>query len=68
MWLRTGAVLALFALGGGGSYAWLRLAPRAAPAGQAPLVTLDARNVGMLAEAFDAAADRTRILALLSPT
>ncbi|MBL8113472.1 MAG: hypothetical protein JNK60_11340 [Acidobacteria bacterium] len=47
---------------------WLKLAPRPTPAGQAPLATLDEKNFGQLRDAFNASADRTRVLAILSPT
>ena len=62
------AVAAVVVLSGAGAYAWVRLAPRSTPAGQRPLVHLSQENFVAFSGAFDAAADRTRILALLSPT
>jgi len=53
---------------GAATIAWLKLAPRPTPAGQAPLARLDEKNFGQLRDAFNASADRTRILAILSPT
>ncbi len=47
-------------------YAWERFSARKTPEGQPPLVSLTDTNE--LREAFNAASDRTRILALLSPT
>lgn len=55
--------LALF-----GVLAWRELAPLRGPAGQPPVVRMRARDAGELARAFDAAAGRRRVLALLSPT
>jgi hypothetical protein len=68
---RTRIALGLTAavvLAGAGAYSWQRFAPRATPAGQPPLVQLSAESLAGLSGAFDEAADRTRILALLSPT
>ena len=48
--------------------AWVKLAPRPTPAGQAPLTSLDEESFGQLREAFNASADRTRVVAILSPT
>lgn len=48
--------------------AYYTYAPRHTPSGQPPLETLDAGNFPELPKAFNDAADRTRILLLLSPT
>lgn len=53
---------------GAATIAWVKLAPRPTPAGQAPLASLDEKSFGQLREAFNASADRTRVLAILSPT
>jgi hypothetical protein len=53
---------------GAATIAWVKLAPRPTPAGQAPLTILDEKSFGELREAFNASADRTRVLAILSPT
>ena len=44
------------------------VAPRRMPAGQPRLVHVEAEGVQPLRAAFNAAADRTRLLVLLSPT
>ena len=61
-------VAAAFAVAGAGAYTWQRLAPRSTPAGQPQLVHLSPENFGAFSNAFDAAVDGRRILALLSPT
>ena len=43
-------------------------APPVAPQGQRPFEVLDARNFDHSREVFNAHSDRTRVLALLSPT
>jgi hypothetical protein len=48
--------------------AWLNLEPRPTPAGQQPLGRLNEESFHQLRDAFNASADRTRIVALLSPT
>jgi hypothetical protein len=48
--------------------AWIKLAPRPTPLGQAPLASLSDENFGQLRDAFNASADRTRVVAILSPT
>jgi hypothetical protein len=53
---------------GAATIAWVKLAPRPTPLGQAPLARLDAESFGQLRDAFNASADRTRVVALLSPT
>jgi hypothetical protein len=60
--------LVALALAASGGLAWHRLAPRHAPAGQAPLVTLRTPDLAPLRAAFNDASDRYRVLALLSPT
>jgi hypothetical protein len=51
---------------GAATIAW-KLAPRPTP-DQAPLASLDEKTFGELRDAFNASADRTRVLAILSPT
>jgi hypothetical protein len=53
---------------GAATIAWVKLAPRPTPAGQAALASLDEKTFGQLRDAFNASADRTRVLAILSPT
>jgi hypothetical protein len=53
---------------GSATIAWVKLASRPTPAGQAPLASLDEKTFGQLREAFNASADRTRVVAILSPT
>ncbi|MCM3877443.1 MAG: hypothetical protein NEA02_13640 [Thermoanaerobaculia bacterium] len=57
-----------FVVIGAATIAWMKLAPRPTPAGQAALTRLDEKTFGQLREAFNASADRTRVVALLSPT
>jgi hypothetical protein len=64
------ALLLLLALAVGvaaAALAWVKLAPRHAPAGQSALATLDPALSGFR-EAFNAAQSQTRLLVLLSPT
>jgi len=61
---RTIAAFALILLGGG---AWFLSRPHV-PAGQAPLVTLDAASLPAFREAFNRDADHVRIIILQSPT
>lgn len=65
---RAGVVVAAVALSGAIAIGWHRFGPRTAPAGQPALVELSPSNVAAFSGPFDAAADRTRILALFSPT
>jgi hypothetical protein len=51
-----------------GAFAWYRWAERHTPAGQPPLVTLDAAALDTLRSEFNAHADKVRIVVLLSPT
>ena len=55
------AVLVLLA----GFYLW---GPGTTPPGQEPLVALSGANFGEFEKAFDASADVTRLVLLLSPT
>ena len=58
------AALVLVALGAG-AYAWWQFGTRHVPAGQPPLTAMD---VAALRDEFNRAADRTRVIILLSPT
>jgi len=48
--------------------AWYRFAPGEAPAGQLPLVTIDAEALEGLRVEFNGHGDETRVIVLLSPT
>jgi hypothetical protein len=48
--------------------AWYRLAPGDAPAGQPPLVTIDAAALESFRADFNRYANETRVIVLLSPT
>jgi hypothetical protein len=48
--------------------AWYRFAPGEAPAGQPPLVTIDAAALEGLRTDFNRHANETRVIVLLSPT
>ena len=48
--------------------AWYRLAPGQAPAGQPPLVTIDAAALEALRADFNRYANETRLIVLLAPT
>jgi hypothetical protein len=63
-----GVAVVLTAAGAGGWLAWQRLAPRAVPSGQSPLLALDDASLAALKADFNAGKDKTRVLALLSPT
>ena len=65
---RVTLAMAALALAGAATIAWVKLAPRPTPPGQPPLATLEKKSFGELREAFNASADRTRVVALLSPT
>jgi len=45
-----------------------KLGPRQTPPGQPPLLYLNNQNLEELRAAFNAAADQTRVLAMVSPT
>jgi hypothetical protein len=47
---------------------WYRFAPGEPPAGQSPLVTIDAKAVEDLRADFNGHANETRLIVLLSPT
>lgn len=57
-------VLALAGAGAG----WYYWGPAPVPAGQPPLMEITAETIKQLRKEFNAAADRPRIIALLSPT
>jgi hypothetical protein len=62
-----------FAVGGlvillAAAVAWYRFAPGEAPAGQPPLVTIDAETLAGLKADFNRHGDETRLIVLLSPT
>ena len=61
------AFLSITAIAGAG-FAWLELSPGRTPVGQPALSRLDAAALPAFRDAFNAQADQTRILALLSPT
>lgn len=61
--LAASLVLALL-----GAYAWYHVAPRQTPAGQPPLVVLEAASLPSFERAFNESSDHTRLLVLLSPT
>ena len=65
---RAGVLAASLVILGTATIAWVKLAPRPTPAGQAALTSLDEKSFGQLRETFNASADRTRVLAILSPT
>lgn len=48
--------------------AWMAWGPAHAPAGQPPIVSLDAANFSQLQKAFNDDAYEIRVVALLSPT
>ena len=60
-------VAALVAVGAAAA-AWYRLAPREAPPGQPPLVTMDAAALETLKADFNRSANEVRVIVLLSPT
>jgi hypothetical protein len=61
------SLLSIAAIAGAG-FVWLKVAPRRTPAGQPALSRLDAAALPAFREAFNARADETRIVVLLSPT
>jgi hypothetical protein len=48
--------------------AWYRFAPGETPAGQTPLVTIDAETLAGLKADFNRHENETRLIVLLSPT
>jgi hypothetical protein len=68
-WLKAAAVaVAGVVVVVAGGYAYLRYAPRRTPEGQPPLAVLQEGDLKPFEDAFNAATDSTRIVALLSPT
>ena len=69
---RSIRILVLFvvavALAGGAVLAWIKLAPRRVPAGQAALARVEVDSLPAIRDAFNAAEGEVRILAMLSPT
>jgi hypothetical protein len=67
--LRVVGLAALVLVGGqlSATYLWERASVRHVPRGQAELVTLREPPAALIG-AFNAAADQTRVVALLSPT
>jgi hypothetical protein len=63
----TVALLSIAAIAGAG-FVWLKHSPRRTPDGQPPLSRLDAATLPAFREAFNAHADETRVIVLLSPT
>ena len=59
------ALLAVAVAGGAGWYYW---GPVATPAGQPPLAEITPQTLGDFRAAFNEAADKPRVVALLSPT
>jgi hypothetical protein len=66
-WIAGGA-LALGAATLVALVSWHVVGPRRTPVGQPPLVRLTAENFDELRAAFNAHADKTRFVVLLSPT
>lgn len=64
-WLAAGGIVIA---GGLGLVAVYLLSPGKTPPGQPSLVSLSSENLLSLKEAFNAASNRTRIIAFLSPT
>jgi hypothetical protein len=68
-WLRVAVVAIVGAiLVAAGVFTCALYAPRRTPEGQPPLAVLHEGDLKPFEDAFNAAADSTRILALLSPT
>jgi len=68
-WVRRGVfVAAVMFVAGGLAFAYMHYVPRRTPAGQPPLLFLEEGDLKPLEEAFNAHADSTRILVMLSPT
>ena len=63
---RTFAVAALAILIA--AFAWYRFAPGEAPAGQPPLVTIDASGLEAVRATFNRYESDTKLIVLLSPT
>ena len=68
-WVKRGVFAAAVLLVAGGlAFAYMQYGPRRTPAGQPPLLFLAEGDLKPLEEAFNAHADSTRILVMLSPT
>ncbi len=65
---RTFAIFALSAALVVGAAGWYYWGPAAMPAGQPPLAEITPQTLEQFRAEFNAAADQTRIVALLSPT
>jgi hypothetical protein len=65
---RWSLAVAGFALLIAAAVAWYRFAPGEAPAGQPPLVTIDAKIIEDLRADFNRHSSDTRVIVLLSPT
>lgn len=65
--LAAGLLAALMFAAGSG-IAYMRLAPRQVPPGQAPLVNLTGGSLGPFMEAFNSEPSSTRVVLILSPT
>ncbi len=61
------ALLLIAAIAGAG-FVWVKYAPRHTPRGQPSLSPLDAETFPAFRDAFNADADKTRVVVLLSPT
>ena len=59
---------AVLFVAGGVAFAYIHYAPRRTPVGQPPLLFLAEGDLQPLEEAFNAHADSTRVLVMLSPT
>ena len=67
--LRLAAIfVAALTIAAGVGLGYMRLAPRQAPPGQAPLVDLTGGNLGPFVKAFNSEPGSPRILLMLSPT
>jgi hypothetical protein len=67
--LKAGVALAIAVLvTAAGAFAWMRLAPRHTPHGQAPLRVLDSASLDSFRESFNGAGGQVRVLVMLSPT
>ena len=60
--------LLLIAAIAGTGFVWVKYAPRRTPAGQPALSHLDAAALPAFRAAYNADADKTRVIVLLSPT
>jgi len=65
---RTVLILALLAVAVAGGAGWYYWGPVATPEGQPPLAEITPQTLGDFGAAFNEAADKPRLVALLSPT